>query len=301
MPSRLHDLLAWSVPRLRKAGELDDPDRERARIERWHTTLKPGLPTKAVPLFGRRWSVRTEQTGGFPTYVVTRRGTAPSRTLVWVHGGGFMAPIDAFHVLYATRLAERLDARIVMPDYPLTPEHTWADSHDVMADLVARCAAEDETVLAGDSAGGAIALSLAQTLRDRGDVLPHQLLLVSPWVDPSNSTPDESLAQDAIDPWLFLSKAELYARWWAGSDDDLTRPEVSPALGRLDGLPPTLMLCGTRDLVLPGCRLLASRAAGTGWDLTYLEEPDLIHVFPLLPLIPEARKAWRQTLEWLGA
>jgi acetyl esterase/lipase len=51
---------------------------------------------------------------------------------------------------------------------------------------------------------------------------------------------------------------------------------------------------------VPGCRLLADRAAAAGWDLTYLEAPDLIHVFPLLPFIPEARRAWRTTVEFLA-
>ena len=69
--------------------------------------------------------------------------------------------------------------------------------------------------------------------------------------------------------------------------------------GSLDGLPRTLMFCGTRDLLAPGCRMLADRAAATDWELVYVEEPDLIHVFPLLPLIPEARRAWRTTLEFL--
>ena len=44
-----------------------------------------------------------------------------------------------------------------------------------------------------------------------------------------------------------LSKLDAYAGWWAGSPDDLGRPEVSPALGDLSGLPPALMFCGTRD------------------------------------------------------
>ena len=92
-----------------------------------------------------------------------------------------------------------------------------------------------------------------------------------------------------------------YAGWWAGTPDDLGRPEVSPGLGDLTGLPPALMFCGTRDLLVPGCRLLVRRAAEAGWDLTYVEEPDLIHVYPILPGIPEARRAWRRTVDFLHA
>jgi acetyl esterase/lipase len=70
-----------------------------------------------------------------------------------VHGGGYMAPIDPFHVRYATRLADAIGARVVMPDYPLAPEHTWKDSHDALVDDAARWAgSEGGAVLAGDSA-----------------------------------------------------------------------------------------------------------------------------------------------------
>ena len=97
-----------------------------------------------------------------------------------------------------------------------------------------------------------------------------------------------------------MGRLRAYAAWWAGSPDDLGRPEVSPALADLGGLPPALMFCGTRDALAPGCRLLASRAAASSWDLTYVEEPDLIHVFPLLPAIPEAQQAWRRTVAFLS-
>jgi len=119
-------------------------------------------------------------------------------------------------------------------------------------------------------------------------------------VDLTTSTP-ETAELDAIDPWLFIGKVRAYAGWWAGTTADLGRPEVSPGLGNLSGLPPTLMFSGTRDLLMPGCRLLVRRAAEAGWDLAYVEEPDLIHVYPILPFIPEARRAWRRTVDFLSA
>jgi monoterpene epsilon-lactone hydrolase len=300
-PSRRHDLLAWAVPRVRRSRDLDSVEAERERLLRWHADLEHSLPVRAVPRFARRFSVVTEEIGepGFASYVITPRGIDPRHTVVYVHGGGFVAPIDPFHLRYVTRLAVALGARVVLPDYPLTPEHSWRDSHDALADLTARWAADsDDLVLAGDSAGGGIALALAQTLRDRGGPQPSHLLLHSPWADLTSSAP-ETAAFSALDPWLFLGKMHAYADWWAGSAADLGRPEVSPGLAALDGLPPALMFCGTRDTLAPGCRLLARRAGESDWELTYVEVPDLIHVYPLLPLIPEARVAWRQTLEFL--
>lgn len=300
MPSRRHELLAYAVPRLRKARDLEDRDRERARLERWHATLDRGFPTQVVPLFSRRFAVvREELATGFASYTLTRRGRTPTRTVVYLHGGGFVAPIDPFQVRYAAKLATELGARVVVPDYPLTPEHTWRDSHEPLVELVQRhLAAGEDVVLAGDSAGGGLALAVALTVRDRGGPQPSRLLLIAPWVDLTTSTP-ETFEVTEGDPWLFIGKMQAYAEWWAGSPAELGRPEVSPGLADLAGLPPALMFFGTRDSLAPGGRLLTRRAAEAGWALTSVEEPDLLHVYPILPLIPEARRAWRTTRAFL--
>jgi len=153
-------------------------------------------------------------------------------------------------------------------------------------------------VLAGDSSDGGYAHSLALALRDRGGAQASSLLLLSPWGDLTTSTP-ETVEFSARDPWLLLANLKAYALFWAGSPEDLGRPEVSPALADLSDLPRTLVFCGTRDTLAPGCRLLARRAVEAGSDLTYVEEPDLIHVYALMPFIAESRRAWRQTLGFL--
>ncbi len=302
MPSRRHDFVAWALPRLRRSRELDTEPAERARVERWHATLAQGLdrrlPTRLVPRFSRRFSVVVEELARFPVHVITPRHLDPQRTVMFLHGGGYMAPADPFHLVHVTRLATTLRARIVLPDYPLAPEHTWRDSFDPLTDLAARWAADSRLTMFGDSAGGGYALALAMALRDRGGPQPSELLLYSPWVDLTSSAPDTP-AYDAVDPWLFLGKVRTYAEWWAGSPVDLARPEVSPALADLAGLPRALMLYGTRDLLAPGCRLLRRRAGEAGWDLTAIEERDLLHVYGLFPLVPEARRAFGQAVGFL--
>ncbi|WP_232679610.1 alpha/beta hydrolase [Nocardioides sp. R-C-SC26] len=299
MPSLSHDLLARVVPAMRKASDLqpDDVDAERARLERWHAGMDRSLPLRAVRGAEQRYDIST-RTHPFPSHTIRPRGRRPQTTLYYLHGGGYVAPIDAVHVRYAVRLAAELDAEVVMPDYPLAPEFTWRDSHRALVDeLAALTATRDRVVVAGDSAGGGLAVAITQTLRDLRGHLPSHLLLHAPWVDVTFSHPDSPI-YDARDPWLFQRKLMAYGAWWAGSDD-ATRPEVSPLFGTLDGLPPALMFCGTRDLLVPGCRQLADAAAASDWSLTYLEAPDLIHVFPLLPGIPEARRSWRHTLDFL--
>jgi monoterpene epsilon-lactone hydrolase len=300
MPSRRHELMAYALPRLRKSRDLDTVEKERARIEAWHATMKRGFPTKAVPRFDKRYRVAQEDLpGGFPSYTLTERAGSPDRTVVYLHGGGFVGAIDPFQVRYAARLASALNAQVVVPDYPLIPEHTWRDSHEDVVRVIQRATeTSDRVVVVGDSSGGNIALAAALTVRDRGGPQPSHLLLHAPWVDLTTSTPDTAVVTE-WDPWLFIGKMHAYAEWWAGSVDDLARPEVSPALADLAGLPRALMFCGTRDTLNPGCRLLARRAAAAGWDLTYVEQPGLLHVYSMLPVIPEAKQAWRTTLEFL--
>ncbi len=299
MPSRRHELVAYAVPRVRRSRELVSPEHEKQRLVAWHNELDRALPTHAVPRFGRRFSVVREDGAGFPAYVITPRHVRPTRTLFYVHGGGFIAPIDPFHVRYATRLAAAIGARVVMPDYPLAPEHTWRDSFDAMTALASRWA-EESMVLAGDSAGGGYALALAQAVRDRGGPQPTHLVMHAPWVDLTTSTP-ETETVTLTDPWLFIGKIRAYAEWWAGSPDDLGLPEVSPVFGSLAGLPPALMMYGTRDTLAPGCRLLTTRSVEDGWDLSVIEEQRLIHVYGLLPFVPEARRAFGQTVAFLGS
>ena len=238
--------------------------------------------------------------GSFASYVITPRGREPSRTIVYLHGGGFISPIDQFQVRYAIRLADAIGARVVMPDYPLAPERTWRDSFEPLVELTARwCDQPGGVVLAGDSAGGGYALALALGVRDLGGAQPTQLVLHAPWVDLTTSTP-ETDALDAVDPWLFIGKVRTYALWWAGSADDLDRPRgVSP-------LSPTSRGCRARSCsTAPAtcwrpaadCSPAAPpRQAGTS---PHVEEEGLLHVYPILPIIPEARRAFRQTLAFL--
>ena len=205
---------------------------------------------------------------------------------------------DDRHWVFATRLADALDARAVVPLYPLAPEFTVEDSFEKLLVAFDEVAARspDGVVLAGDSAGGGYALALALALRDRGGPQPERLVLLAPWVDLTGETPGVAeAAQD--DPWLSFPHLQVYASFWAGSDrpEALADPRVSPGLGDLHGLPPTQVLCGTRDLLRPGCDALFARAEEAGWPLEYVVAPGLIHVYPLLP-VPEARLALEQVV-----
>lgn len=295
MPSMQHQFLARVIPLVRRRSEVTDP--ELVRRERLAAQAKAHThpPRRLLHDF----DVATLDGFGFPVHDLRVAGTEPARSVLYLHGGGYVAHADRAHWRYVATVARRLDARIVFPVYRLAPEFTWRDSHPQMLSLFEQVAVESPrgVTVAGDSAGGGYALALAQQLARRAGPQPTHLVLHSPWVDVTNSVPGTAEA-NARDPWLNLSRLLLSGTWWAGGDDE-TRPEVSPLHGDLTGLPPALMFCGTLDTLVAQCRELARLAGETGWDLTYVEEPGLLHVYPILR-IPEARRALATTLEFLA-
>jgi acetyl esterase/lipase len=290
MPSLQHTVLTWIIPILRRNLPADDVPAMRAALTEANRNAQEAPPHDV----SKTHELSISNDHGFPVFAWWPAETgAPRRSVLYLHGGAYVRPADQRHWRFATHLADALGARAVLPAYPLAPEFTVEDSFEALVKIFEEVAEQspDGVVLIGDSAGGGYALALAQVLRDRRGPQPDRLVLISPWVDLTGTTPGTLEAAER-DPWLSLRHLPLYASFWAGSEDPerLAEPRVSPGLGELGGLPPALMLCGTRDLLQPGCDALFDRADETDWSLEYVVAPGLIHVYPLLP-VPEAREA----------
>lgn len=284
-------MVAFALPRLNPPADITDVEKLRAALVRRNRGRRTVPPT----WLSRDFEVTAEEIG-FPVYVATPRSGTWTRTLVYLHGGSFTASAHDRQWKWAARLAARTDARLVVPAYPLAPEHTWRDAVPALTAYVGGLCDEGEVVLMGDSAGGGLALAVALGLRDRwraGDgAQPSKLVLIAPWADLTRSAPgtEESAARD---PWLSLDNHDTYALFWAGGEADLVLPEVSPALGDLTDLPPTMLMCGTHDMLYAGAEALAARAAAVGWPVVFEVGHGLLHVYPILP-ITEARGALRR-------
>jgi monoterpene epsilon-lactone hydrolase len=302
MPSLQHAIATQVVPRLRRNPPTGDLVALRANLVERNRTAEESPPDGV----GHTHEVQISNDRGFPVFTLWKPGgrggiqDSPTRTVVYVHGGAYVRGMSTWHWKFVARLADELGAGAVLPAYPVAPESSVEDSFEEMVAIVQQAIAEspDGVVLAGDSAGGGYALALAQAVRDRGGPQPSHLVLIAPWVDLTGSAPGTREAA-ARDPWLSFEHLSIYAGFWAGSDDPeaLADPRVSPGLADLAGLPPALMLCGTRDLLQPGCDALFERAEAADWSLEYVVAPGLMHVYPLLP-IPEARAAFEHIAEF---
>ncbi len=238
-------------------------------------------------------SIAAESLGGVPSFLATSVAAEPGRTVMYFHGGGYGTFAKATYGAFVRTISLATKSAVHAPDYPLAPEHPFPAALD--AGLAAyRALAERESgpiVLAGDSAGGGLALATVLALRDAGDDLPAGLVLFSPWLDLTHS--GESFnANGPREPILThrdsIGKARAYA---AGAD--LDDPRVSPLFAeRLAGLPPVHLLGGGDDLLVSDSDRLAERIRAEGGVVEYSRHDGLWHDFQLFgDWLPEAREA----------
>ena len=179
-------------------------------------------------------------------------GVPPGGVILYFHGGGFVAEIRAVHDALLAALGRAAGARGLMIDYRLAPEHPFpAATEDCFAawnHLLSSGIDPERVVFAGDSAGGNLAVVTAMRARDEGLPLPAALVLMSPVLDLTFS--GESMDRnDGLDA-LFRAETVRSLQSWYGKGLDLEDPRLSPLFGRLDGLPPTMLLVGSTELLL---------------------------------------------------
>jgi acetyl esterase/lipase len=240
----------------------------------------------------RRVDITVRTVGGWPVYEVTPRRAPVLARALYLHGGAYVFEIAAQHWSLVADLAVSSGTRFTVPIFPLAPADTAARivpaATDLAAARIGEVGAENTTIL-GDSAGGGMALAVAMRLRDERRGTP-KLVLISPWLDISGSDPQLAVIAPR-DPWLAVPGSRAAGRLYRG-DVAVDDPMVSPINGSLAGLGPITLLSGTRDIVNADAVRLVRLAAASGHPLDYHEAPEMLHVYPLLP-IPEAREARR--------
>jgi acetyl esterase/lipase len=164
----------------------------------------------------------------------------------------------------------------MVPCYGLSPIYKVQAALDLMEKLRVELLPTRELVLMGDSAGGGLALSLAQNKWKSA----RKLILISPWVD--SEFGEESKPYEKRDPWLNPQSLRYIATVWSGVGD-YRRLEVSPLRGDMTGLPPTVIYGGDYELFYPDLVLLKEKLEAVGVEVDFYYQPGGLHVFPLIP------------------
>jgi len=247
-------------------------------------------------------AIRVEKTAidGIPAEWVTPPNAAAGRVLYYLHGGAYCAGSCNSHRHLVAQLARACAARALVIEYRLAPEHRFpAALEDAVAAykwLLSYGVAPENIVIAGDSAGGGLAVATLIALRDEGVALPQAAVLLSPWTD-LEGTGDSVKTRAAYDPWLNPDGIVATAGLYIGNLDP-RHPLVSPIYADLHGLPPVLVHVGHDEILLDDSTRLVDRlrSAGVEADLKIWE--GMWHVFhAFAPEVPEAASA----IEEIGA
>lgn len=204
-----------------------------------------------------------------------------SAVMLYLHGGGYCVGSPQSHRPITAQLARRTGLTVYAPDYRLAPEHPYpaALNDAVSAYRALHDRGQRRIVLAGDSAGGGLALATAIALRDAGLEPPLALLLFSPWTDLACSG-DSMRERAARDPMLSPAALQRWAAAYLGRMA-ADYPLCSPLQAELAGLPPVLIQVGSDEVLLDDSRRLQARLEAAGVSSTISVHDGLWHDFQL--------------------
>ena len=212
------------------------------------------------------------------------------RVILFLHGGGYgLGSAEAYCGL-ASQLAGRSGLAVFAADYPLAPEHPFPAAYDAGLSALRWISHRDgrQVALAGDSAGGGLALALLADSAFRPAIA--SVAVFSPWTDLALTGPSFS-SPDTRDP-IFKPETVtgLAANYLAGADP--RDRKASPLYGVPDSLPPLLIQVGTDELLLDDARRYADLAAQKGGEVQLHTYEGLHHVFQrAVPVVPSAGRA----------
>jgi acetyl esterase/lipase len=270
----------------------------RFKRQRKFMAMDMGKPNKAV-------TCKPDELTGIKVEWLIPKGLSISPSVpvcVYFHGGAFIMGGMNSHRQMCSELAIRANINVLMVDYRLAPEHPFpAAPDDAMRVYLALIKMEyqpTKIILAGDSAGGNLALTTLQKLRDDSKPQPAAAVLFSPWLDlhhSSGSFTDNEQKDVLLNKKLLEEAVVMYAPELSRED-----PRISPLCGDVANLPPMLIIASRAEVLLDDATRLNQKIEIAKGSSTYLEWQKLPHAFPVMSrFLPEARDALVQSATFI--
>ncbi len=221
------------------------------------------------------------------------------RVILFLHGGGYISGLAEMASAYrgfSAELAHATKAELFAIEYRLAPEHPFPaaieDAERAYVELLERGIKPQDLFVAGDSAGGGLAIALLMKLRDDGIPLPAASIPISPWTDLA-MTGGSLTTRAEIDPLVSNNGvSQIPSLVLAGQS--ATNPYISPHYGSFKGLPPMMVFVGGREVLYDDSARVVEKAKAEGVDATLDVVEHMIHVYPTMVGIfkegPEAIK-----------
>lgn len=225
------------------------------------------------------------------------------RAILQLHGGGYIGPMKNIYRTFATYYSKALGGgRVLTIDYRVAPEHVFPaaleDAYTAYEWLMTQYA-PSKIWIAGDSAGGGLALALVHYLKDKGRPLPAGVIAMSPWTDLTASGESYKTNYEKDPQFGRTTDSMLFNMDYVG-DSDPKNPYISPLFGDFTGFPPMLIQVGGYEMLLSDSLLVAEKAKAAGVKVRCTVYEGMFHVFQMAKgAIPESKKAWKEIWELL--
>ncbi|MGO4327636.1 alpha/beta hydrolase [Cupriavidus sp. M-11] len=222
-------------------------------------------------------------------------GAQRNQAVLYLHGGGYVMHTPAQYRTLTAALCIETHRDVFAVDYRRAPENPFPlalrDALNAYQWLYDRLGEDPSIVVAGDSAGGGLAVALMLLCNQREIPLPKGVFLISPWTDLTMSG-DSIRAKADVDPIISMEGLQAFARSYLQEDNDPRNPLASPLFGDLAGLPPMQIHVGGDESLLDDATRLAARAGAAGVDVTLKVWPGMFHEWHMWHTrLPEARSA----------
>ena len=256
----------------------EDLERQRAAQELFGRLVTPNLLINTTPITVNNVSAE---------WVRMNQGHDRRHVVLYCHGGGYTCGQLGYARILASKLALATGFDVLSFEYRLAPEHPFpAAIEDAVAMwdyLMYMGYGARDVIVAGDSAGGNLALELALKLKEQGRAQPRGLLLFSPWTDMTASGKSYRTCK-TLDPMLTMEYIAAVREAYTGPDADWSRPCYSPLFADLRGLPPTLVQVGTNEILKSDSERLVENLQKAGVYAQLEVYPECWHVFQQMPI-----------------
>ncbi|MBO5303448.1 MAG: alpha/beta hydrolase [Lachnospiraceae bacterium] len=221
------------------------------------------------------------------------------KVLLQLHGGGYVGKMRNAYRDFAVRYSDLGQGMPVLTiDYRVAPENPYPaaleDAYSAYQWLLEQGYAAEQIIVAGDSAGGGLAMALCMYLKAQKVPLPCGIIAMSPWTDLTNS--GESYVENYEKDPLFGKTKEslLYNRDYAGMED-VKNPYISPVFGDFSDFPPMLIQAGSYEMLLSDAKMVAQKARKQGVKVRLTVYEGMFHVFQMsMDMMPESIQAWKE-------
>jgi acetyl esterase/lipase len=249
-----------------------------------------GTPPKDV-------AVENINIGGIDAAWIRPSGADKTKTILHLHGGGYVTGSIASYMRMCVLMAQTLKMNVLLPAYRLAPEHTFPAAIDdvlkIYLWLLSQGHQSKDIIISGDSAGGGLCVASVIALREQGDALPAAVICLSPWAD---LTMQGSSHMTKLQSEAMLNTDSL--REWAlcyTSEQNLRNPLVSPIFADFNDFPRLLIQVSSDEVLLDDAITLAEKARSAGVDVTLKVWDGLWHVWQVVgDAIPESKMAFEE-------